>query len=323
MLIDGFGRKVDYLRVSVTERCNFRCQYCMPEKPFSWVPRENLLSYEDLFKFIKVSIDEGIKKVRITGGEPLLREGLDVFLKMIFDYKNDVDLALTTNGYLLPQVAKKLKDAGLKRINISLDSLNEATAAKIAQKDVLKTVLEGIQAASDAGLKIKINCVPIKGVNENDILDILEFCKTKGYIVRFIEFMENNHAKDGAKGLNSDEIKAIISSKYPNFKIVPRDTTSPAQYYELEDGYQFGIIEPHKDDFCAACNRIRLTSEGYLIPCLYFEDAMSIKDAVQNDRIDEAVEILKNVLANKPEKNRWSIKDDNEISTRAFYQTGG
>ena len=323
MLIDGFGRKVDYLRVSVTERCNFRCQYCMPEKPFSWVPRENLLSYEDLFKFIKVSIDEGIKKVRITGGEPLLREGLDVFLKMIFDYKNDVDLALTTNGYLLPQVAQKLKNAGLKRINVSLDSLNEATAAKIAQKDVLKTVLEGIQAASDAGLKIKINCVPIKGVNENDILDILEFCKIKGYIVRFIEFMENNHAKDGAKGLNSDEIKVIISSKYPNFKIVPRDTTSPAQYYELEDGYQFGIIEPHKDDFCAACNRIRLTSEGYLIPCLYFEDAMSIKDAVQNDRIDEAVEILKNVLANKPEKNRWSIKDDNEISTRAFYQTGG
>ncbi len=323
MLIDGFGRKVDYLRVSVTERCNFRCQYCMPEKPFSWVPRENLLSYEDLFKFIKVSIDEGIKKVRITGGEPLLREGLDVFLKMIFDYKNDIDLALTTNGYLLPKVAQRLKDAGLKRINISLDSLNEATAAKIAQKDVLKTVLEGIQAASDAGLKIKINCVPIKGINENDILDVLEFCKTKGYTVRFIEFMENHHAKDGAKGLNSDEIKEIISSKYPDFKIVPRDNSSPAQYYELGDGYQFGIIEPHKDDFCAACNRIRLTSEGYLIPCLYFEDAMSIKDAVQNNRIDEAVEILKNVLANKPEKNRWSVKDDNEISTRAFYQTGG
>ncbi len=323
MLIDGFGRKVDYLRVSITERCNFRCQYCMPEKPFSWVPKENLLSYEDLFKFIKVSIDEGIKKVRITGGEPLLREGLDIFLKMIFDYKNDIDLALTTNGYLLPKVAQKLKDAGLKRINISLDSLNEATAAKIAQKDILKTVLEGIQAASDAGLKIKINCVPIKGVNENDILDVLEFCKNNNYVVRFIEFMENNHAKDGAKGLNSDEIKSIISSKYQNFKIVPRDNSSPAQYYELEDGYQFGIIEPHKDDFCSACNRIRLTSEGYLIPCLYFEDAMSIKDAVQNNRIDEAVEILKKVLANKPEKNRWSVTDDNEISTRAFYQTGG
>ena len=248
MLIDGFGRKHDYLRVSVTERCNFRCQYCMPEKPFSWVPKENLLSYEDLFKFIKASIDEGIKKVRITGGEPLLREGLEVFLKMIFDYRNDIDLALTTNGFLLPKVALKLKEAGLKRINISLDSLNAARAAKIAQKDVLETVLEGIQAASDAGLKIKINCVPIKGINDIDVLDVLEFCKTKGYVVRFIEFMENHHAKDGAKGLNSDEIKAIISQKYPNFKAVPRDNSSPAQYYELEDGFQFGIIEPHKDD---------------------------------------------------------------------------
>jgi cyclic pyranopterin phosphate synthase len=323
MLIDGFGRKVDYLRVSVTERCNFRCQYCMPEKPFSWVPRENLLSYEDMFKFIKVSIDEGIKKVRITGGEPLLREGLDIFLKMIFDYKNDIDLALTTNGFLLPKVAQRLKDAGLNRINISLDSLNSATAAKIAQKDVLKTVLEGIQAAAEVGLKIKINCVPIKGINDNDVLDVLEFCKDKKYVVRFIEFMENHHAKDGAKGLNSDEIKAIISLKYPNFKMIPRDNSSPAQYYELEDGFQFGIIEPHKDDFCAQCNRIRLTAEGFLIPCLYFEDAMSIKDAIQNNRVDEAVGILKKVLENKPEKNKWSIKDDNEISTRAFYQTGG
>ena len=323
MLIDGFGRKVDYLRVSVTERCNFRCQYCMPEKPFSWVPKENLLSYEDLFKFIKVSIDEGIKKVRITGGEPLLREGLDVFIKMVFDYKNDIDLALTTNGFLLPKVAQKLKDAGLKRINISLDSLNPATAAKIAQKDVLETVLEGIQAASDAGLKIKINCVPIKGINDCDVVEVLDFCKNKGYTVRFIEFMENHHAKDGAKGLNSDEIKELVSKKYSNFKAVPRDNSSPAQYYELEDGYQFGIIEPHKDDFCSACNRIRLTAEGYLIPCLYFEDAMSIKDAVQNNRIDEAVDILKKVLQNKPEKNRWSVADDNETSTRAFYQTGG
>lgn len=323
MLIDGFGRKHDYLRVSVTERCNFRCQYCMPEKPFSWVPKENLLSYEDLFKFISAAIDEGIKKVRITGGEPLLREGLDVFVKMVFDYKNDIDLALTTNGFLLPNVAQKLKDAGLKRINISLDSLNAETAKKIAQKDVLKTVLKGIQAADDAGLKIKINCVPIKGINDIDVLNVLEFCKEKGYVVRFIEFMENKHAKDGAKGLNSDEIKAIISEKYPNFKMIPRDTSSPAQYYELEDGFQFGIIEPHKDDFCAACNRIRLTAEGFLIPCLYFEDAMSIKDAVQNNRIDEAVAILKKVLAGKPEKNKWSVEDDNEVSTRAFYETGG
>src|SRR5574344_1806284 len=301
MLIDGFGRKHDYLRVSVTERCNFRCHYCMPEKPFSWVPKENLLSYEDLFKFIKIGIDEGIKKVRITGGEPLLRDNLDYFVKLISDYKNDIDLALTTNGFLLPQMAQKLKDAGLKRINISLDTLNQERAMKIAQKDVLPTVLEGIYKAKDVGLKIKINCVPLK----------------------YIEFMENSFAKNGAKGLNSDEILEIISKKYKNIIKVPRDNSSPAQYYRLEDGYEFGIIEPHKDDFCASCHRIRLTAEGFLIPCLYFEDALSIKDAIKNNQIDEATLILKKVLQNKPEKNKWSNKDDNKVSSRAFYETGG
>jgi len=323
MLIDGFGRKVDYLRVSVTQRCNFRCQYCMPEKPFSWLPKENLLSYEDLFKFIKVSIDEGIKKVRITGGEPLLREDLDKFIKMIFDYKNDIDLALTTNGFLLPKVAQKLKDAGLKRINISLDTLNKNRAKQIAQKDILDGVLKGIEEASKVGLKIKINCVPIKGVNDIDMIEVLEFCKSKAYVVRFIEFMQNTYAKAQIEGLSSDNILKIISKKYSKLIQVPRDTSSPAQYYKLEDGYEFGIIEPHKDDFCASCNRIRLTAEGYLIPCLYFEDAMSIKDALKNNKIDEAVEILKKVLKNKPEKNKWSTKSQNEISTRAFYQTGG
>lgn len=323
MLIDGFGRKHDYLRVSVTERCNFRCQYCMPEKPFSWVPKENLLSYEDMFKFIKVAIDEGVKKVRITGGEPLLREDLDKFINMIYSYKNDIDLALTTNGFLLPNIAKDLKEAGLKRINISLDTLNRDRAKQIAQKDVLETVLKGIEEAKKVGLKIKINCVPLKGINDIDMIDVIEYGKKEGISVRFIEFMENNHARKSASGLTSDEMLEVIGKKYKNLVKVPRDTSSPAQYYRLEDGYEFGIIEPHKDDFCKSCNRLRLTAEGYLIPCLYFEDAMSIKDAVQNNRIDEAVKILRKVLQNKPEKNRWSSSSDNEVSTRAFYETGG
>jgi GTP 3',8-cyclase len=320
MLIDGYGRKVDYLRVSVTERCNFRCQYCMPEKPFSWVPRENLLSYEELFKFVKVAIDEGIRKVRITGGEPLLREGLDKFIKMISSYKSDIDLALTTNGYLLPNTAQKLVDAGLKRINVSLDSLKPDVAKKVAQKDVLKTVLKGIQTAHDVGLKIKVNCVPMKGINDKELCDLIEFCKNKGYPIRFIEFMENEHAYSGAKGYNSEEIQEIIAKKY-NFEKMERVGTSPSQDYKMDDGYIFGIIEPHKDDFCASCNRIRLTASGVLIPCLYFEDAQSIKEAIKNNDIDKAALILKDVLANKPEKNKWS--ETSEISARAFYETGG
>ena len=320
MLIDGYGRKVDYLRVSVTERCNFRCQYCMPEKPFSWVPKEELLSYEDLFKFIKVCIDDGVKKVRITGGEPLLREGLENFIKMISSYKDDIDLALTTNAYLLSSCAQKLKDAGLKRINVSLDSLKPDVAAKIAQKDVLKKILEGIQAAHDVGMKIKINCVPMKGINDNELVDILQFCKEKGYPVRFIEFMENQHAHSGAKGYNSEQIQEIIARTH-KFKKLERTGSSPSQDYQTEDGYVFGIIEPHKDDFCATCNRIRLTASGVLIPCLYFEDAQSIKEAIQANDIDKAAAILKDVLKNKPEKNKWS--DDPETSVRAFYETGG
>lgn len=320
MLIDGHGRKVDYLRVSVTERCNFRCQYCMPEKPFSWVPREELLTYEELFEFIKVAIDEGINKVRITGGEPLLREGLENFVKMIHDYKDGLDLAITTNGYLLSKAAQKLADAGLKRINISLDSLKEDIAAKIAQKNVLKTVLEGIEAARVAGLKVKINCVPLKGINDNELVDLMDFCKERGYQIRFIEYMENDYASKYAKGLNTLEIQEKIKEKY-NFKKVERTGSSPSQEYELEDGYRFGIIEPHKDDFCATCNRIRLTASGVLIPCLYYEDAQSIKNAIKEKNIEKAVAILKDVLKNKPEKNRWT--EDSEISARAFYETGG
>lgn len=322
MLIDGHGRTVDYLRVSVTERCNFRCQYCMPEKPFSWVPKEELLTYEELFEFIKVGIDEGIKKVRITGGEPLLREGLENFVEMISSYKNDIDLALTTNGFLLEQAAQKLKDAGLRRINISLDSLKEDVATKIAQKNVLKKVLKGIETAHKVGLRIKINCVPMKGINDTELVDILNFCKEKGFPVRFIEYMENSHAKNTAKGLNSEEIQELIRKSY-NFQKQEREGSSPSQNYKLDDGYVFGIIEPHKDDFCSTCNRIRLTASGVLIPCLYYEDSKSIKEAIKEGNIKKAAAILKEVLANKPEKNKWSSEDSNETSSRAFYETGG
>ncbi len=321
MLIDGHGRKVDYLRVSVTERCNFRCQYCMPDKPFSWVPRENLLSFEELFLFIKAAMDEGITKVRITGGEPLLREGLDKFVGMIYKHNNDVDLALTTNGYLLKQTAQKLKDAGLKRLNISLDSLKPEIAQKIAQKNVLKDVLEGIETALKVGLKVKINMVPLKGINDDEIVDILDFCKARGIEVRYIEYMENALASTEIKGLLGKEILDKVKEKYVINK-VGREGASPSFSYLTDDGYKFGLIDPHKHDFCEDCNRIRLTAEGNLIPCLYFDEAMSIKEAVKEGDVPKAVEVLRQVLKDKPEKNRWD-EDDNESSARAFYETGG
>ena len=322
MLIDQHGRVVDYLRISVTERCNFRCLYCMPEKPFSWVPRENLLSFEELFKFVKIAMDEGVKKIRITGGEPTLREGLEHFIKMIYDHNPDIDLALTTNGYLMPKYAAIYKKAGLKRINMSLDSLKPEVVNKIAKKEVYDEVMKGLEACVQAGLKIKLNMVPMQGVNDGEILDLLEYTRSRKIPIRFIEYMENQYADVAITGLPSEEILGIIGKKYPYHK-VDKDHSSPAQYYELVPVLQFGIIEPHKDDFCKNCNRLRLTAEGFLIPCLYFDEAMSIKDHIRAGDIDGAVRVLHTILANKPEKNRWSHETEGEKSTRAFYETGG
>ena len=324
MLIDGHGREVNYLRVSVTERCNFRCQYCMPEKPFSWVPKENLLSFEELFMFIKVAIDEGVNKIRITGGEPLLREDLDSFIKMIHDYKPDIDLALTTNAYLLPKTAQRLKDAGLKRLNVSLDSLKPEVAHHIAQKDVLSEVLKGIDKALEVGLGVKVNMVPLKGINDSEILDIMDYCKKKNIKVRFIEYMENSHASQALEGMHGREILEKVKEGH-TIHALGREGASPSFNYRLDDGYEFGLIDPHKHDFCESCNRIRLTAEGMLIPCLYFDEALSIAKSVKEGNIEEATKVLAKVLKDKPKENRWSEDNPNEedISARAFYETGG
>ncbi len=326
MLIDGHGRTVNYLRVSLTERCNFRCQYCMPEKPFSWVPKENLLSFEELFMFIKVAIDGGVTKIRLTGGEPLLRENLDGFIKMIHDYKPDIDLALTTNAFLLPQVAQQLKDAGLKRLNISLDSLKADVAHKIAGKDVLSQVLKGIDKALEVGLGVKINMVPLKGINDDEIVDVMEYCRERHIKVRFIEYMENRHASKSLQGMHGREILDKVKEKY-TIHALGREGASPSFNYSIEEtGYEFGLIDPHKHDFCENCNRIRLTAEGNLIPCLYFDEAMSIAKSVRAGDIQGAADVLAQVLKDKPKENRWSEENPNEekeISSRAFYETGG
>jgi len=293
----------------------------MPEKPFSWVPKENLLSFEELFLFIKVAIDEGVNKIRITGGEPTLRHELDKFIKMISNYKDGIDLALTTNGYLLGEGAEALQKAGLKRINISLDTLKKDVAFKITGKDVLVKVIEGIEKSLAVGLKVKINTVPLRGINDGELIELFEYAKAKGCQIRFIEYMENSFAQSSLKGLNEKEILDIIGAKY-SFEKIGREGASPAQQYRLDDGYIFGVIDPHKHDFCENCNRIRLTAEGMLIPCLYFEEAMSIKEAVENGDIEKATEVLKKVLKDKPKENRWN-DENSETSSRAFYETGG
>ncbi|RKV34033.1 GTP 3',8-cyclase MoaA [Helicobacter pylori] len=321
MLVDSFNRVIDYIRVSVTKQCNFRCQYCMPTTPLDFFDDEELLPLDNVLEFLKIAIDEGVKKIRITGGEPLLRKGLDEFIAKLHAYNKEVALVLSTNGFLLKKMAKGLKDAGLSRVNVSLDSLKSDRVLKISQKDALKNALEGIEESLKVGLKLKLNTVVMKGVNDDEILELLEYAKNRSIQIRYIEFMENTHAKDLVKGLKEEEILDLIAQKY---QII--ETENPkkgsSKIYTLENGYQFGIIAPHSDDFCQSCNRIRLASDGKICPCLYYQDAIDAKEAIINKDTKMMKRLLKQSIINKPEKNMWNDKNS-ETPTRAFYYTGG
>ncbi|WP_367687346.1 GTP 3',8-cyclase MoaA [Helicobacter pylori] len=321
MLVDNFNRVIDYIRVSVTKQCNFRCQYCMPTTPLNFFDGEELLPLDNVLEFLKIAIDEGVKKIRITGGEPLLRKGLDEFIAKLHAYNNEVALVLSTNGFLLKKMAKDLKNAGLSQVNVSLDSLKSDRVLKISQKDALKNTLEGIEESLKAGLKLKLNTVVIKSVNDDEILELLEYAKKRCIQIRYIEFMENTHAKSLVKGLKEREILDLIAQKY---KIIAAEKPKQgsSKIYTLENGYQFGIIAPHSDDFCQSCNRIRLASDGKICPCLYYQDAIDAKEAIINKDTKMMKRFLKQSIINKPEKNMWNDKNS-ETPTRAFYYTGG
>ncbi|WRD17846.1 GTP 3',8-cyclase MoaA [Helicobacter pylori] len=321
MLVDSFNRVIDYIRVSVTKQCNFRCQYCMPATPLNFFDDEELLPLDNVLEFLKIAIDEGVKKIRITGGEPLLRKGLDEFIAKLHAYNNEVALVLSTNGFLLKKMAKDLKNAGLSRVNVSLDSLKSDRVLKISQKDALKNTLEGIEESLKVGLKLKLNTVVMKSVNDDEILELLEYAKNRSIQIRYIEFMENTHAKDLVKGLKEEEILDLIAQKY-KIMGMEKPKQGSSKIYMLENGYQFGIIAPHSDDFCQSCNRIRLASDGKICPCLYYQDAIDAKEAIINKDTKMMKRLLKQSVINKPEKNMWNDKN-NDTSTRAFYYTGG
>ncbi len=293
----------------------------MPTTPLDFFDDEELLLLDNVLEFLKIAIDEGVKKIRITGGEPLLRKGLDEFIAKLHAYNKEVALVLSTNGFLLKKMAKGLKDAGLSRVNVSLDSLKSDRVLKISQKDALKNALEGIEESLKVGLKLKLNMVVMKGVNDDEILELLEYAKNRSIQIRYIEFMENTHAKDLVKGLKEREILDLIAQKY---KII--ETENPkkgsSKIYTLENGYQFGIIAPHSDDFCQSCNRIRLASDGKICPCLYYQDAIDAKEAIINKDTKMMKRLLKQSIINKPEKNMWNDKNS-KTPTRAFYYTGG
>ncbi|PAF45962.1 GTP 3',8-cyclase MoaA [Helicobacter sp. 11S02629-2] len=322
MLIDSFNREIDYLRISVTKQCNFRCQYCMPNTPLDF--HEESVGLDKILNFVKICIDNGVKKIRVTGGEPLLRPDLSKFLHDIKSYKPEIDLAITTNAFLLHKYVDSLHDAGLRRINVSLDSLKPERIALISKVNALPSILKSLELASKKDFIIKLNMVPLQGINDDEIGDMLHFAMEHNFTLRYIEYMENLSASSNIKGFKSNEILEKLKKDFL-ISYEEKEKKGPAKIYtatNLESKLvsEFGIISPHDDDFCKSCNRIRLTAKGVLCPCLYYQDSVDLKDALESEDGEKLDSLLKKAIKDKPEKNLWS---EDDISARAFYETGG
>ena len=292
-LIDTYGRVHRDLRISVTDRCNFRCQYCMPEEGMQWTPREDLLTFEEIERAAALLVDTfGIESIRITGGEPTVRANLSKLIEKLS--KLNVDLSLTTNGATLPLVAEDLYNAGLDRINISLDTLDRQRFESLTRRDNLKQVLQGIEIAKSVGFDpVKINMVVIKGFNDDEVLDFVSFGRENGLVVRFIEFMPLDADETWKKSqvMPQDEILALISSHY-DLEPISRGS-SPAARWKFADGVgEIGIIATVSEAFCDACDRIRLTADGKFRNCLFAIEEYDVRALLRGNAEDEKISEL-------------------------------
>jgi cyclic pyranopterin phosphate synthase len=283
-LIDPHARRVKDLRISITDRCNFRCTYCMPEEGMQWLPRDELLTYEELARIAKVCVERfGFDAIRVTGGEPLVRAHVTRLIAMLAAL--DVDVALTTNGVRLPELAHELKDAGLRRVNVSLDSLRRETFFALTRRDELDRVLEGIDAALAAGLTpVKVNAVVIRGVNDGEIVDLARFGREKGVGVRFIEWMplDAQGAWTDERVVPAREILERVHDVFPLRERAPGAHVDPAARYEYADGVgDVGVIASVTEPFCESCDRVRITAEGKFRTCLFALDEFDLRSILR------------------------------------------
>ena len=294
-LIDSFGRVHDDLRLSVTDRCNLRCAYCMPAEP-RWFPREALLTFEELERVARVAIGEGVRKVRLTGGEPLVRRDLPRLIARLAALPGLADLSLTTNGVLLEAQAEELAGAGLRRINVSLDTLDRAAFTAMTGRDRLDDVLAGLDAAAAAGLgPIKINAVLLRGVNESQAEPLVAYGRERGFEVRFIEFMplENDGSWDPARVVEGASVRRRIAAVWPMAPDPAGDPHAPASRYLFEDGVgAVGFIDSVSAPFCGTCSRLRVTSDGKLRVCLYDDRETDLRAPLREGADDPMVAAL-------------------------------
>ena len=326
-LRDSWGREIKSLRVSVTDKCNFRCRYCMPAEGLEWLERDELLSFEEIERLVRVLARMGVDEVRLTGGEPLVRRDLPTLVEMLAATPGVRDLSLTTNGVLLDRFAAPLVEAGLRRLNVSLDSLSHVRFAEITRRDALDRVLAGLaEAERHPELRpIKVNCVAIKGFTEEEVPALAELARRKPYVVRFIEFMplDADQAWRGDDVLTGGEIRALIEERWP-LEELPAKASSTARRFRFADGAgEIGFVNPVSEPFCSTCDRIRLTADGQLRTCLFSRREWDLKTPLRDGSSDERLEeLIRFAIAHKELKHK--INDPGFVrASRSMSQIGG
>lgn len=328
-LIDRFGRVHDDLRISVTDRCNLRCTYCMPADPV-WYPHSAILSYEEIARLARLMAGQGVRKLRITGGEPLVRRDLPSLIRMLAAIDGIDDLSLTTNGVLLERFADDLVDAGLKRVNVSLDTLDPDRFRRMTRRDRLAAVLAGLRAAVRVGLSpVKVNAVILRDVNEADLESLVDRSREEGWELRLIEYMplENNGSWRPERVVRGDELRRRISTRWPIEPDEDGDPHAPATRWKFADGRgKIGFIDSISAPFCSSCSRLRLTSDGFLRVCLYDDVECDLKTPLRAGASDaDLVDRIRTTLSHKGRGGALEILERQQAPplTRTMHQIGG
>jgi GTP 3',8-cyclase len=328
-LVDAFGRAIGDLRISVTDRCNFRCVYCMPEEGMQWLKSDTLLTFEEIERLARIAISLGVDEVRLTGGEPTLRPGLPDLVRRLSAVDGLTSLSLTTNGFLLRGLSKPLADAGLKRINVSLDTLQHDKFHRITRRRGLDQVLAGLEELEKhpSIAPIKVNVVAMRDFTEEEVVAFAQLARRKPYVVRFIEFMpldaDGNWQRDQV--LSGAEIKAIIERDFLPLVRIPAEASSTSRRYTFADGVgELGFINPVSEPFCATCNRIRLTADGQLRTCLFSIDEWDLRGPMRAGASDaELTDIFVEAVRHKELKHRINEGEAFQRASRSMSQIGG
>jgi cyclic pyranopterin phosphate synthase len=311
MVVDGYRRSVKDLRISVTDRCNFRCTYCMPLDEYEWINKREILTFEEIARLANLFVGLGVEKIRLTGGEPLVRQNLDQLVAKLSVIAGLKDLCLTTNGALLGEKIDALRNAGLKRINVSVDTLDPEKFKRMTKRGDLNKVLEGIFAAKERGVqRIKLNAVVERGVNDDDIIPLVEFARNNGFAIRFIEYMDVGNANNwtSAKLLSKKEIIEKIADRFPLKEIGRNQGSAPSVDYEFLDGRgDLGVIASVTEPFCSSCTRVRLTADGKIVTCLFSQTGYDVKALLRGGASDHEIsEFLRSIWTAR--RDRYSAE---------------